>query len=65
MSTFTRHDYYIIRFCDNEQHPDHRRIITRGLTLREAQAHCLSDSTHGEDAERGKWFDGFDHTRQA
>jgi hypothetical protein len=48
--------YYIIRFCADDSHPDHRKIIKRGLTLEEAQAHCNDDSTHGDG-----WFDGYDH----
>lgn len=52
--------YNIIRFCFNEKHPDHRRIIARGLTLAQARAHCRDESTHGEDAERGQWFEGYE-----
>lgn len=52
--------YKIIRFCFNEEHPDNRRVIRRGLSLEEAQAHCRDEATHGEDAERGRWFDGYD-----
>lgn len=52
--------YMIRRFCFNDEHPDHRRVIRRGLTLDEAQAHCNDEATHGEDDERGSWFDGYD-----
>lgn len=52
--------YKIRRFCMNEEHPDHQRIIATGLTLDQAQAHCQDESTHGQDPERGMWFDGYD-----
>ena len=31
------------------------KVIKRGLTLDEAQAHCSLESTHGEG-----WFDGYE-----
>jgi hypothetical protein len=46
--------YKIIRFHFDESHPDHRRVITTGLTLEEAQEHCNKDSTSGPG-----WFDGY------
>jgi hypothetical protein len=30
-------------------------VIKRGLSLREAQAHCRREDTHGDG-----WFDGYD-----
>ena len=44
--------YKIIRF-----YKDHyrNRVIKRGLTLEEAQAHCSDPKTRKE----GKWFDGY------
>ena len=44
--------YKIIRF-----YKDHyrNRVIKRGLTLEEAQAHCRSPKTRKE----GVWFDGY------
>jgi hypothetical protein len=47
--------YKIIRFHQDEEHPDHRKVIKRGLSLAEAQAHCQHPSTRGDD-----WFDGYD-----
>lgn len=52
--------YRIRRFCFNDEHPDHRRVIKTGLSLEDAQAHCNDPSTQGEDDERGQWFDGYD-----
>jgi hypothetical protein len=31
------------------------RVVKRGLTLEEAQAHCSRDDTHGEG-----WFHGYE-----
>ena len=42
--------YNIIRFYQNKG----PRVIKRGVTLEEAQAHCNDDSTHGPG-----WFDGY------
>lgn len=42
--------YKIIRF---RQHGENK-VVMRGLTLQEAQAHCSSEKTHGEG-----WFDGY------
>ena len=43
--------YKIIRF----RFEGNNRVIKRGLTLDEAQAHCNDPSTSGEG-----WFDGYD-----
>jgi len=43
--------YKIIKFTFNGS----PRLITRGLTLEEAQAHCSRDDTHGEG-----WFHGYE-----
>ena len=52
--------YKIRRFCFNSNHPEHHMTVATGLTLEEAQEHCNDEDTHGEDAERGPWFDGYD-----
>lgn len=52
--------YKIIRFTFNDDHPDNHRIINRGLTLEQAQAHCNDEMTNGEDKARGQWFDGYE-----
>ena len=46
--------YKIIRFY-RDDFPSHRKTIKRGLTLEQAQEHCRSEETHGEN-----WFDGYD-----
>ena len=49
----TEDTYMIIRFRfhgDNE-------VITRGLTLEQAQAHCRRPDTYSESA---RWFDGYE-----
>lgn len=48
--------YKIIRFYAKESHPEHRKIIKTGLTLKEAQAWCKRKDTH----KKGVWFDGYD-----
>jgi hypothetical protein len=59
--------YKIVRryFRDNR-----RRVIRRGLTLEQAQAHCNDPETSSKTAtthharaltsRRGPWFDGYD-----
>ena len=46
--------YKIIRFY-KERHKS-SRVIKRGLTLEQAQAHCQDPSTRKE----GEWFDGYE-----
>ena len=46
--------YKIIRFYA-ERHKS-SRVIKRGLTLEEAQAHCRRSDT----SEKGVWFDGYE-----
>ena len=48
--------YRIVRFYTDEAHPENRRVIDTGLTLKQAQAHCQSPDTH----EFGVWFDGYE-----
>jgi hypothetical protein len=45
--------YKIVRFT--EAFDPHPKVIKRGLTLEEAQAHCRREDTHGPG-----WFDGYD-----
>ena len=47
--------YEIVRFYQDENHPNHQEIIKSGLTLEEAQSHCADPET----CERGVWFDGY------
>ena len=47
--------YNIVRFYADYNHPDHRSIIRRSLTLTQAQAHCTDDTTRLD----GVWFDGY------
>jgi|TARA_R110002020_G_C16044034_1_gene753958 hypothetical protein len=49
--------YKIVRFCFDNDHEDHHKVIRTGLTLEEAQEHCQSDDTH----EPGVWFDGYEN----
>lgn len=60
--------YKIIRFYQRDDQP--KRVIKRGLTLEEAQAHCRDPETSSSTCtssegrrrteERGPWFDGYD-----
>ena len=53
--------YLIRRYHFDEDHPDHRKVIARGLTLEEAQEHCQREDTHEKDDEgHTVWFDGYD-----
>lgn len=47
--------YKIVRFTQDESDPRNREVLATGLTLKEAQAHCEREDTHGEG-----WFDGYD-----
>ncbi len=48
--------YKIVRFYADDGHPDNRKVIERGLSLEEAQAHCKRKDT----SEAGVWFDGYE-----
>lgn len=51
------HSYKIQRLFADERRP---KIVARGLTLEEAQAHCRKESTHKKDKNgRVVWFDGY------
>ena len=43
--------YRIVRFRFKRG----RKVIRTGLTLKEAQAHCQREATHGDG-----WFDGYE-----
>jgi hypothetical protein len=56
--------YKIVRHYFNNSRS---RVITRGLTLEEAQAHCSNPETSGSTSSRraytrrvGPWFDGYE-----
>ena len=52
----TEKHYKIIRFRRNPTtEAVTRRIIKKGVTLEEAQAHCQDEKTHGIN-----WFDGYE-----
>jgi hypothetical protein len=51
--------YYIQRFCQDDSHPDHRKVIEEGLTLEQAQAHCQRPDTSGRYDDGTSWFDGY------
>ncbi len=46
--------YSIVRFY-RDDFPTPSKIVKRGLTLDEAQAHCRRDDTRGDG-----WFDGYE-----
>jgi hypothetical protein len=58
--------YMIVRFF---REPSRRRIVKRGLTLEQAQAHCKDPETSSSTAtgktakartrRNGDWFDGY------
>lgn len=53
---------------------DNRRVVKRGLTLEEAQAHCKDPETSSRTAiksagkrrtrDHGPWFDGYEECKQ-
>lgn len=45
--------YKIVRFFQDVK--KHNQVIKQGVTLVEAQKHCLDPKTH----KPGQWFDGF------
>lgn len=47
--------YMITRFHQDENHPDHRKIIKQVDTVDEAQEWCRREDTHGDG-----WFDGYE-----
>jgi hypothetical protein len=52
--------YKIVRFYQDDSHPDNHRVIKTGLSLEEAQDWCNREDTH-EKEENGNviWFDGY------
>lgn len=52
--------YKVIRFHRDNSNPEHRKVIHTGLTLAQAQAHCLNAQTREEDATGVVWFDGYE-----
>jgi hypothetical protein len=62
--------YKIVRFFYRNSR---KRVIDRGLTLEEAQAHCkdpntssktaVSSTARRRTAQHGPWFDGYDSDR--
>ena len=53
--------YLIMRFHFDSSDEDNRRVLYKGLTLEQAQAHCSEDYTREENA-RGDvvWFDAYE-----
>lgn len=61
--------YKIIRNYFNQQLAPRRRVVKRGLTLQEAQAHCQDPETSSQTCRKaanvrrtkiyGRWFDGY------
>ena len=61
--------YKVIRFFFNGG----KRVVKRGLTLEQAQAHCQDPETSSSTCrlavnrrrtkQRGPWFDGYDEAR--
>jgi hypothetical protein len=65
------HHYNIVRFYENDSIGT--RVIRRGLTLEEAQAHCSDPETSSSTCTNaagkartrkiGRWFDGYEETK--
>lgn len=63
--------YTIIRFY--KDHYPRRRVIARGLSLEQAQAHCHDPETSSSTCKKphnvrrtkrlGPWFDGYEEAR--
>jgi hypothetical protein len=61
--------YKIIRFYADSERGKGKRVVARGLTLKEAQKHCKDPETSSRTATRpsaktrtrryGAWFDGY------
>lgn len=69
--------YNIVRFASNDNGFVSRRIVKRGVTLEEAQAHCKDPETSSSTCKGsrgkkrawnlgkgGRWFDGFEQCRR-
>ena len=46
--------YRIIRVYEDQNHPNHLKVIKNGLTLAEAQKHCKCIRT----SKKGQWVNG-------
>jgi hypothetical protein len=58
----TDYDRYAVRRYYRDDDERNGRIISRGLTLEEAQEHCRAESTHADIDSTGTrpWFDGYE-----
>lgn len=52
----TEPTYKIIRFYEDENHPQHGKVVNTGFTLEQAKRHCQDSASKAAD---GSWFDGF------
>ena len=58
--------FKIVRMTADENHPERHKVVKRGLTLEEAQAHCQDPDTRGGDYDEGTaWFDAYTEDHDA
>jgi hypothetical protein len=57
--------YRVVRLHSDYRHPDHGRVVRRGLTLEQAHDHCSREESRETGPDGLVWIDGFEPDEQS